>query len=446
MDVLYRSLRWLARLALSFYYQEVEIQGAEHVPEGGPLLVVANHQISLVDPLLLAHAIPRPLRFLAKAPLFRIPVFGTVMRLTGAIEVQRKQDKGYAKESNTHIYEAVGQALVEGSAIGIFPEGISHDNPMLGEFRHGASKIALEAEASKDFRLGLKILVVGIHIEDSRLFRGRVLLNIAPPIEPADLAASYREDARATVENLTQRLKDSLREQVLEAEDHEDLILAGLIETLGLFPDPQPGLTGAFVRKKFILEQYRKLRDSHPTQVHLIRELLILYRDALTYQPPGDGPEEGRQRRWMASLFDLSWRIFVSTPFILLGIAANGIPFLLVRFLAITLTSVQGRGQDVRASLGIMFGIPVFLSWYAGLAWMAVKSEHPLFLVPLLFFCPLAGLAAVSGLTAWKQALRRLLVTLGSFSTRATHESRERLKTLLAEQIMRLYNETSARS
>lgn len=444
MDALYRSLRWIARLALSFYYQEVEIQGGEHVPSGGPLLVLANHQISLVDPLLLAHAVPRPLRFLAKAPLFRIPVLGSLMRLTGSIPVQRKQDKGYAKEGNAGLYEAVSQALIEGSAIGIFPEGISHDNPMLGEFRHGASRIALEAESSKDFQLGLRILLVGIHIEDSRLFRGRVLLNIAPPISVADLAADHREDPRATVEKLTERLKDDLRKQVLEAEDHEDLHLAGLIETLHLFPDPQPGLGGAFARKKFILEQYRKLGASHPTQVQLIRELLILYGDALEYQPPVEDEEGPRKRRWLRSLFDLSWRIFVSTPFILLGVAANGIPFLFLRMSAIFLTRVQGRGQDVRASLGILLGIPVFLGWYAALAWMAVKSNHPLVLVPLLFFCPLAGLAAVSGLTAWKRALRRLLVTVTSFSTRGAHESRERLKKLLSDQIMRLYVDTGA--
>jgi 1-acyl-sn-glycerol-3-phosphate acyltransferase len=457
VDRTYRWLRSLARVALSFYYEEVEVHGAEQVPADGPLLMLANHQISLVDPVLLAHAVPRHLRVLAKAPLFRIPVLSFVMRSIGSIPVQRREDSaspGWLPpgsrpaapaapgQGNAPLYDALAQALIDGGVIGIFPEGVSHDNPMLGPFRHGAARIALEAESRASFCLGLKVQLVGIHIEESRLFRGRVLLNFSAPFTLESEEAAYRADPRAAVEALTGRMRERLTALVLEAEDHEDLQLAGIIESLEVLPAGEPGLHGTFARKKLILEQYRTLRASHPAQVHLIRELLVLYRDALEFQPPAAAPGAATGRLWLAKILGLVRQAGVVTPAIALGVAANALPFVTVRILAIVLTRLQRRGQDVRASLGIMFGVPIFLGWYAVLTWAAVTSSRIWLWGPLLVAAPFAGLAAVSRLAAWKQSVRKLLVACTSFLTRGKGESTERLRALLREHILRLYETT----
>src|SRR5437899_10384976 len=67
----------------------VEVKNPEHVPLAGAVLLVANHS-SLLDPPLVGGVVPRQLSFLAKAELFRIPLFGTLIRRLNARPVRRE--------------------------------------------------------------------------------------------------------------------------------------------------------------------------------------------------------------------------------------------------------------------------------------------------------------------------------------------------------------------
>jgi glycerol-3-phosphate O-acyltransferase / dihydroxyacetone phosphate acyltransferase len=90
----YRIFRALARFLASLFYRRIEVIGLDRVPIKGPLLVAANHQQGLMDGLLLAATLPRRLRPIAKAPLFRYPLIGQLARLAGAIAVHRRQEEG----------------------------------------------------------------------------------------------------------------------------------------------------------------------------------------------------------------------------------------------------------------------------------------------------------------------------------------------------------------
>ena len=89
-----RATLWLARVLAAVFYRSVEVQGLEHVPKTGPVLFVANHGNSLVDPLLLIARLPRTLRFLAKSTLWKNPAVWPLVTLAGAVPVFRRQDGG----------------------------------------------------------------------------------------------------------------------------------------------------------------------------------------------------------------------------------------------------------------------------------------------------------------------------------------------------------------
>ena len=93
----------------------MQVYGRENVPLTGPLIVACNH-VSYVDPVALGDALPRPIAYMAKVELFRIPVLGPLIFALGAYPVDR--GKGDIAAIRASI-----RALQEGKAIGIFPEG-----------------------------------------------------------------------------------------------------------------------------------------------------------------------------------------------------------------------------------------------------------------------------------------------------------------------------------
>ncbi|MBQ9117401.1 MAG: 1-acyl-sn-glycerol-3-phosphate acyltransferase [Clostridia bacterium] len=111
---LYTKLhKLLAGLVKRLY--RVRVIGAENEPENAPFIVCANH-ISVQDVLILAACLKHPMRFLAKAELFRIPILSGIIRACGAIPIERgKGDVGALKKSIS--------VLKEGEVLGLYPQG-----------------------------------------------------------------------------------------------------------------------------------------------------------------------------------------------------------------------------------------------------------------------------------------------------------------------------------
>src|SRR5256886_17241222 len=81
----YRLVRGFVRLLLWLFYRRVDVVGAERIPSRGPLIIVANHHNSLVDPMLIMGTLPRRITAVAKAPLLRHPLLRPFLRAPGAL-------------------------------------------------------------------------------------------------------------------------------------------------------------------------------------------------------------------------------------------------------------------------------------------------------------------------------------------------------------------------
>ncbi|MGH2997771.1 MAG: lysophospholipid acyltransferase family protein [Gaiellaceae bacterium] len=112
--------------------------GAERIPAGGPVILVANHE-SLFDPWILALATPRPVRYMAKAELFRNPITGALMRSFGAFPVERGTGDRAA-------ISRAAELLRDGQILGMFPQGTSKRRAQR-PFHRGAARLALATGA-----------------------------------------------------------------------------------------------------------------------------------------------------------------------------------------------------------------------------------------------------------------------------------------------------------
>jgi 1-acyl-sn-glycerol-3-phosphate acyltransferase len=399
--LIYRFVRWLLRAALRLYYTEIGLVGRENVPLDGPLMMLGNHNNGMVDPFLMIAASPRPLRFIAKAPLFKVPILGFFLRRLKSVPAQRAQDAGGQKQDNSALYQAVKDSLSSGGAMALFPEGKSHDDPGLAEFKHGAAKMALEAEHLSDFKLGLRVQLVGIHFERTRLYRGKALVTIGPTMTLDSFRDAYAADPRAAVEKLTGELQARLSKMVLDADSVELARLADLAERLTRDEDEDPTIRERFQRKKMLLETYEKLKETRPDDVEELRQQLRRYDQVLRVLHVRDDHVEADYHVGGALLWALKNTILLAlgAPFLAVGTVLNAVPYWITRLCVF----FAGPHVDMRSSSGLLVAILAFPLWYAVLAWYGWKHIDPRIWIPILASGPITGTFAIRWMERWRK-------------------------------------------
>ena len=85
----------------------------------------------------------RDVRFVAKSTLFD-GGFAPILRMARAIPVYGKLTRALTRSRNSETFAAVDAALAGGSAVCLFPEGVSHSTGRLVALRTGAARMALD--------------------------------------------------------------------------------------------------------------------------------------------------------------------------------------------------------------------------------------------------------------------------------------------------------------
>lgn len=120
-------------------YFSLTSEGAHHLPESGPAIVVCNH-VNYLDPFIMGVVFDRPLHFMAKSELFENPILGWLLRKVYAFPVRRGRSDRQA------IRHAL-KVLQEGHVLALFPEGTRSKTGALQEFQRGAAMLALRSGA-----------------------------------------------------------------------------------------------------------------------------------------------------------------------------------------------------------------------------------------------------------------------------------------------------------
>lgn len=242
--MLYDALKPVVAIALRWYYRRVTVAGLERIPREGPVFLAVNHPNALVDALVVGVTVPRRVGFTAKATIFTNPLVARFLTHVGVVPLRRAADE--AKQGsdavndpsrNAASFDAVAQALARDSAIVIFPEGKSHDDPRLAPLRTGLARMAMHAALQFGVR-GIRIVPIGLLFERKEAPRSRVLLQVGEPIDVDALLA-----AGVQVQTFTEVVADRLRAVTLNFEstaDEERLQMVG--STLAALLAPAPAL------------------------------------------------------------------------------------------------------------------------------------------------------------------------------------------------------------
>lgn len=379
----------VSNAALRVFYR-LSVDG-ERVPARGPALLVANHPNSLLDPAMVVAVAGRPVRFLAKAPLFTDRMVGWLIRGSGSLPVYRKQDDPSAMGQNEDTFRAVHEALASGSAVGLFPEGTSHSEPSLVPLKTGAARIALGAA---DVVGGpFPLVPVGLVFRRKERFRSQAHAVIGAPVPWDDLAGRGEDDA-AAVRELTRRIDDALHEVTVNVERWDDAPLVATAEAVIAAELPSlPGDAARVSRTRDVAERFAALRASGDPQ------LAQLARDVATHarllRVVGLTPEElhGRASASTAAGWTARQAAFfgLGIPVAALGVLLYYLPYRLTGLLA----DRSRSDLDVRATWKVLVGALLHAGWTLALAAVAWWRGGPLAGLAAIVALPLLALATM---------------------------------------------------
>ena len=217
----YRILAWFLRIVTRVFFRQIEVVGLEHVPATGPVLFAGNHPNSLIDPVLIITTCGRKVHFAAKDKLFKGRLMRAVLRGLGAVPIKRRDDHdgkpretlGAAPVDNDAAFDAMFAVLGAGGAIGIFPEGLSHDEAHLSRLKTGAARLALGG--AHRTHQPITIVPCGLTFIHPKRFRSRVLVQFGSPV----VVDEARPNTSDEVRTVTTEIDGALRRLTINAPD-----------------------------------------------------------------------------------------------------------------------------------------------------------------------------------------------------------------------------------
>jgi glycerol-3-phosphate O-acyltransferase/dihydroxyacetone phosphate acyltransferase len=410
-----RAVAGLVRLLVDLFYRRVEVTGLDNVPGQGPILFVANHFNGLVDPMLVLRLVPRPVVFVAKSTLWRIPVLRSLLDLLGCVPVVRKREAGedgasMGEERNRASFEKLAEVLERDGAILIFPEGRSHSDPRLSEMRTGAARILLLSRKSP------VVVPIGLWFTKKEEFRSEVLVRIGPPVAPPE---------ERSVEAWTEAIERALLDVTLNADDWEDHEVVAAVDALYgqrirkdfLEGEERKGgeLSGSFQVRQALLAARAVLEKVEPGAVaslaRRVRAFIHLLRKIGLSSGALENPPPARVILW--NTLKALLLVLFGFPVAVLGVAAWYVPYRLCGVLANRVPGIA-RERDQIALYKLGAGVVLFPLTYALEVLFILGFLGPSWATAGAVALPFAGVLSLRYLehAEWRERQARELLAL----------------------------------
>ena len=361
--MLYTILKTIGKTASKGYFKTIEVNNRHFFPKKGPVILVANHQSSFMDSILLGAELDRELSFLARGEMFNTKLNRWAFGKMNMIPVYRKEKTPELSHQNEQILDHCSAHLQNDGAILIFPEGVSETTPRIKPLKSGAARIAFQAELENQFELGVQIVPVGINYTNPHQFQSSVSINIGEPISVNQYKKEYSEDSWDAVKQLTKTIETELQKLTIhiEAEPTNESV----------------------VELNKLLKTKNDSTQFTENQVKAIEPDLLIYKDLLqrfNLDIPAVESHFDQSRKGIGRIFS---SVFLFTfPLFFLGFILNVIPYQITKRMALKIT----KRDDFLGSVTMMLGLGIFPITWAIKVFIIFCFTHNIFLALIVAF------------------------------------------------------------
>lgn len=206
------------------YFRKEHVIGIENVPANGtPVVLVSNHQNCLNDPLCVCLKLTdRRMNFLARANVFKNPIFNKALRAMGLLPAYRMGYEGYKEVlRNQETIDDACQALADGETVMLYPEAGHQDKRWLGIFKLGYLRIAFAAAEKMGFKQDVVVLPSCNHYSNYFHARTDMMIKFGKPISLMPYYERYQEAPRETMMEINKIVRAAIQEMMLHVDDLE---------------------------------------------------------------------------------------------------------------------------------------------------------------------------------------------------------------------------------
>ncbi|MDZ4752816.1 MAG: lysophospholipid acyltransferase family protein [Flavobacteriales bacterium] len=229
-SILYACLRPLVKTLIHIFFRRVRVLGGENIPPKGAVILIANHQNALMDPLVCCVLLKRQIHWLTRADVFRSPVISRLLHKLNMMPVYRSHDKSDIRKDNDPVFRECVRRLQNGSIVALFPEGTHHHGKYLKTFKKGVARIALAAIESKSCE-SLSIIPVGIDYENVGAWGYDLSISVGKPMTLEKYADFLASDSKA-VQLITQEAQEALSREVVDCKSAEIATYFNILENV----------------------------------------------------------------------------------------------------------------------------------------------------------------------------------------------------------------------
>lgn len=346
-------IRIFFKFIVKIFYREIIVKGLENLPDSSQVIFTPNHPNSLMDPLLLSFLPSRyQIHFVAKAPLFNIPLLGWLMRKMGAIPVIRKFEAD-GEVDYSAFFKSCVDSLASGESITIFPEGVSLSQPRMSVMKTGAARLFF---LSKEKDINIHIVPIGLNYEYAPVFRSSVVMWISKPPETDDVIKKYKNSPKDAVLELTDRIGKALEECVFQSENFHDRELMLYLDRIYSEDKTSESWVRRLKRLKQFEAGFNALRDCCDNEIDRLRLMLLRHKKLAQLLKTTDYSSSDN----ILQLLKRFLLVLIGFPFASIGWLFNVIPYQLCNFIVIHIKKYEIATTATYKVTYSLFLYPVF--------------------------------------------------------------------------------------